>query len=293
MRKSTWSYIEPVLTLTAALVLATAAAAQPAGPPRTSPMAETSQVVGLSKIDVTYSRPSVKGRTVWGELVPWGEVWRTGANEATTFEISHDAEINGKPLPAGTYALFTIPGKDSWTVIFNKEAEQWGAFEHDPAQDVLKIEVAPVAAPHAEMLTVDISEVDADSAVVGIHWAETRVPFTVELDTPAVALAAARADAKDPEKARAMISWASYFWQQGEHLDDALAWASAAAKTNESYWARALEARLQAANGQNEAAEATAARAVELGEKALAEGPNAFVERDMEKLKGEMKEWQG
>ena len=96
---------------------------------------------------ISYSSPAVKGRPVWGALVPWDQVWRTGANEATTFKTSTDMQVEGKPLPAGTYALFTIPHQDRWTVVFNKQAEQWGAFNHDKAADVLSVDVTPVAAP--------------------------------------------------------------------------------------------------------------------------------------------------
>lgn len=283
--------IRPMLCCLFLCTFAVAAVAQPAGPPRVSPMATTSQVVGLAKVEITYSRPFVKERTIWGELVPYGEVWRAGANEATTFEISHDAKINGKPLPAGEYALFTIPGKDSWTLIFNQEAEQWGAYQYKPEEDALRLEVKPETAPHAEMLTFGFSDVDSDSAQVSLHWETVRVPFVVEFDTPTIALEKARAAAKDPSQSRQMWGWANYFLEQGEHLDEALAWADAVVEQNESYWSVALQARLQAANGKHEAAVATAEKALELGEKAQAEDPNPFMQTNMDNLKSEMEEW--
>lgn len=283
--------IRTVMSLLCLAAFAVAAVAQPSGPPRVSPMATTSQVVGLAKVEITYSRPFVNERTIWGELVPYGEVWRTGANEATTFEISHDAKINGKALAAGEYGLFTIPGKDSWTVIFNKEAEQWGAFQYNQEEDALRVEVSPESATHAEMFTIGFSDVDSDSAQVNLHWKETSVPFVVKFDTPSIAIEQAREDAKGEDNGRTMWSWASYFLQEEQHLDEALGWATEVAEGNESYWTVALKARLQAAGGNAEAAKATAAKALELGEKAQAENPNPFMKTNMETLQGEMEEW--
>src|SRR5437899_746922 len=106
--------------------------------PRPSPKASVMQTVGLTDVTIVYSRPGVKGREIWGALVPYDKVWRTGANEATTFAVSDDVMINGQPLPKGTYSLHTIPGKDEWTIIFNKDAGQWGSFSYDEAKDALR-----------------------------------------------------------------------------------------------------------------------------------------------------------
>lgn len=271
---------------------AVAAVAQPAGPPRVSPMATTSQVVGLAEVEITYSRPFVKERTIWGELVPYGEVWRTGANEATTFEISHDAKIDGKALAAGEYALFTIPGESSWTLIFNNEAEQWGAFQHDPEKDALRVEVKPESAPHAEMFTIGFSDVDSDSARVNLHWKDVNVPFVVEFDTPEIAIEQARKDAEDAENnARQLYGWAGYFHQEEAHLDEALEWADAVTEQTENFFTLSLKARLQAANGKTEAALATAEKALELGEQSQANNPNPAVQSAIDAFKEEMEEW--
>jgi hypothetical protein len=111
---------------------------------RVSPPAKVSSIVGGSTITINYGQPSVKGRKVWGELVPYNKVWRTGANEATTFETTKDIKVEGVLLPAGKYALFTIPGENEWTFIFNKTASQWGAYSYDEKQDQLRIKVKPV-----------------------------------------------------------------------------------------------------------------------------------------------------
>ena len=110
---------------------------------RPSPPQTASLKIGDLEITLNYSSPGVKGRNIWGELVPYGEVWRTGANEANVFSVSKDVLINGEALPAGKYALFTIPGKSEWTVIFNKEWNQWGSFNYHESEDALRISVTP------------------------------------------------------------------------------------------------------------------------------------------------------
>lgn len=282
--------VRTMLSLVCCMAFAVAVVAQP----RVSPMATTSQVVGVAQVEITYSRPQVNERTIWGDLVPYGQVWRTGANEATTFEISHDAKINGKELAAGTYGLFTIPGKDSWTLIFNKEAEQWGAFQYKQEEDALRLEVKPESAPHAEMFTIGFSDVDSDSAQVNLHWETIQVPFVVEFDTPEVALEKAREDAADPEaNARSLYGWANYFHQEGKHLDEALEWADAVTEQAENFFTVSLKARLQAATGKTEAALATGEKALGLGEQAQANNPNATVQRAIDAFKEEMEEWNG
>lgn len=143
---------------------------------RASPPATVKQKVGEATIVIDYSQPAVKERKIYGELVPYGKVWRTGANEATTFETDKDLMINGKKLPAGKYALFTIPGEDEWTIIFNSEAEQWGAFDYDKSKDVLRVKAKPVNNKHTERMTFFITK----EGIIRLDWADKRVPFTVK-----------------------------------------------------------------------------------------------------------------
>lgn len=153
--------------------------------PRVSPAASVSQTIGKTTVvTVDYGRPAVKGRTVWGELVPMDKVWRTGANEATRFSASTDVLINGEKLAAGEYSLFTIPGKDSWTIIFNKTANQWGAYEYDEKMDALRITATPQNAPHAEWLSIGFESLDSTKATTAIHWEKVKVPFTVVTAAP-------------------------------------------------------------------------------------------------------------
>lgn len=126
-------------------------------------------------VSVEFGRPNVKGREIWGSLVPYGKIWRTGANEATTVTFGADVMIGGNKLAAGTYALFTIPAADGWTFIFNKVAEQWGAFNHDPAEDALRVEAKPREADMEESLNFAI---DGNSVV--LHWEKLAVGFEVE-----------------------------------------------------------------------------------------------------------------
>lgn len=143
---------------------------------RPSPPAEAHAVIGERQVDVYYSSPAVKGRTIWGSLVPYGKVWRTGANEATVFETSGDLIIGGKTLPAGKYALFTIPGEKEWTVIFNSVWDQWGAYKYDAAKDVLRITARPEkSTAFNERLKFDISD-----NVVAILWENMKVSFLLQ-----------------------------------------------------------------------------------------------------------------
>jgi hypothetical protein len=146
---------------------------------RVSPKAEVMQVVGFTEVQINYSRPGVKGRKVWGELVPYNKVWRAGANEATTIRFSTNVEIEGKKLPAGTYSLFTIPNKDEWTLIFNKTAEQWGAFEYNESEDALRVNVKPEMGESQEWLAYTITKASDKSAVVKLEWEKLKVPFKV------------------------------------------------------------------------------------------------------------------
>ncbi len=143
---------------------------------RASPPATMEVKVGEATVTINYSQPSVKGRKIYGDLVPYGKVWRTGANEATTFSTDKDLMVNGKKLPAGTYALFTIPGEKEWTVIFNKVAKQWGAYKYDEKEDVLRITAKPVKTEMTEKMTFKAGK----NGMLYLDWAETRIPIAIK-----------------------------------------------------------------------------------------------------------------
>src|SRR5262245_21834662 len=177
-----------VLSLLAPIAFAPAAFAQ-LKLPRPSQKGSVTQTIGLTDVTLTYSRPGVKGRVIWGDLVPYDKVWRTGANEATTISFTKDVTIDGKALPAGTYSLHTIPGKTTWTVIFNKKAEQWGSYEYDQAQDALRIQATPSTGPSQEWMGFSFPDVKTDSARCELAWEKLRVGFMIGTDTTNQALA--------------------------------------------------------------------------------------------------------
>ena len=148
---------------------------------RISPKAEVMQVVGFTEIQIEYGSPGVKGRKIWDGLVPYNKVWRTGANEATKITFADDVKVNGKNLKAGSYSFFAIPSKDKWILIFNKVADQWGAFEYNESEDALRIEVSPEKGCWQEWLKYLIDKKSDSSAVVTLQWEKLKVPFTVEV----------------------------------------------------------------------------------------------------------------
>ena len=281
----------------AALVVAAACAASlPARAqlrtPRPSQKASVMQTIGVTDVTVTYSRPGVKGRKIWGDppagapagtatlddararpadavIVPYGRVWRTGANEATTFTVTDDVFVNGQPLKAGTYSLHTIPGRDEWTIIFNSDPGQWGGFAYDEKKDVLRVKAKPeTAADSQEWLAFQIDPADETSARVNIRWERLRVPFTVEVkDVPALTLTKARASvaAAKPDDWQMPLQAASYLLNSKGDLTQALAWAEQSIKARENFNNLNLKARVLAAQGKT-------AEAVAAGEKALQVG---------------------
>lgn len=148
---------------------------------RPSPNASVSQTIGTTEVSVTYGRPAVKGRNVWADLAPYGKVWRTGANECSTITFSKNVLVEGKPVAAGTYGLFTIPGKDEWTWILSKNASQWGAFSYKQGEDVLRVTVKPHMAEHGhEWLTLAFEHLSPGGATLGLHWEKIAVPLKIQ-----------------------------------------------------------------------------------------------------------------
>lgn len=147
---------------------------------RVSPKAEVMQVVGLTQVNISYSRPGVKGRKIWGGLVPYDKVWRAGADEATKITFTTDVMIEGKKLSAGSYSFFVMPAKKEWTVIFNKVADQWGAFEYNEAEDALRLKVKPKTAEFEEWLKYELTKTGDYSANLCLHWEKQKVVLKLE-----------------------------------------------------------------------------------------------------------------
>jgi len=176
----------PVLVFAAVLVLATFCAAQSMvlDLPRQSQRATVSQRLGITDISITYHRPLVNNRKIWGTLVPYGQVWRAGANENTIIAFSDPVMIEGKPLDKGTYGLFMIPTENDWTIIFSKNSTSWGAFTYDQKEDALRVSVKPQASDFHDALTYDFDQLHPDATLVTLRWEKVAVPFKVSVDVP-------------------------------------------------------------------------------------------------------------
>ena len=231
--------------------------------PRPSQKASVMQTVGVTDITIIYSRPGVKGRKIWGDalpeqanvkgeatldnqnvrprdavIVPWGHVWRAGANEATLFTVTDDVLINGQPLKAGSYSLHMIPTPDEWTVIFNKDDGQWGSFTYDAAKDALRVKAKPqMVADNQEWLVYSFDPVTDNSAQINIRWEKVRVPFTVEVkDVRAVTLEKLRATVATakPDDWRTPLQAANYAIQNKD-VEEGMGWLNQSIKVKETF----------------------------------------------------------
>ena len=218
---------------------------------RESPAASVSQDLGLTHVEITYHRPHVKGRVIWGGLVPYGQVWRAGANEATTISFSTAVKVAGHDVPAGTYGFFAIPGKERWTLILSRNAKQWGAFDYKESEDQLRFEAKPQRGDDEEWLEYSLDLKGRDTALATLAWAKLEVSFPITADVDGVYQAyladeLKKADASTDPKARWGIyfSDAKYWIGRGEHLDDASAALDKAAAIRESFWVYEWRARL-------------------------------------------------
>lgn len=250
-----------VLSLAVALI-ATTAVAQQVKTPRPSPQATFTQTVGVTDITVKYSRPGVKGRTVFGDLVPWDKVWRTGANEATTITFADDVKINGQDLKKGTYSLHTVPGRDQWSIIFNSVADQWGSYSYDPTKDALRVNAKPERNPSpVEWLTIDVPQMSADEATFYIRWADVSVPFTVNTNSTARTLANFR-NAMSPSWQMPYMAANFAFENKAGTPEEMNAWLEQSLKANENIANLWLKARVLRDQGKTVEALRYAERAI-------------------------------
>lgn len=249
--------------------------------PRPSPKASLTQTVGLTEVNITYSRPGVKGREIWGKLVPYNEVWRTGANEATTISFSDDVLIEGQPLTKGNYSIHTIPTTGAWTVIFNKVADQWGSYSYKPEEDALRIQVQPQAVPFVERMQFTVDDMTDTTAVVALTWEKLRVAFKMQVNTTGKFMKTAQT-ALSP---RQLFYAAQYAYQNNTNLDQAGKWLDASILLDENYQNLSFKANLLAKEGKTK-------EAVKLGEKALALGKAATrVPADLAAFEKQVLDW--
>ena len=250
-----------------AALLALPISAQEKGPlfPQLSPSASVSQILGTTRMELSYHRPAVRGRQIWGALVPFGEVWRLGANEATTISFSEPVTIAEKKVPAGTYALFAIPGAERWTLIFNRRSRQSGAWEYDPQQDLLRFEVKPKPVPLTEWLTFEIYPAGHGTAYVDLYWEKIRVSFLVETDVDELVTTRMRKAMKArPADWRLFSDAAQYCAEQEIHMGEAVGWIEKSLKLNTNPQNLLVKARLFHVTGRVPEARQILEKAVQL-----------------------------
>jgi len=249
----------------AALAVTAAPALSQLSTPLPSPNATVSQTVGVTKIEVTYSRPSVKGRTIWGELVPYDKVWRTGANAVTKITLDGDVTVEGQKLAAGAYSIYTIPGKTEWTVIFNTVST--GGPDYVAEKDALRVKVKPVPADMKELFTIGFPMVTSDSAVLAFAWEKLAVGVGIVVDTKGQFLAKAK-DAVAKAKAddwQTPLTAARYLYDNKYALDDAGKWLDKSIATKATFGNLSTKANALAAEGKAKDAVATAEKALAAG----------------------------
>jgi hypothetical protein len=256
-----------LLALALALALAAGpAAAQSIDLPRPSPLGKVSQMVGLTEISVEYSSPAVKGRTIFGGVVPWDELWRTGANAATKITFGKDVMIGSTRVPAGSYALFTIPGKTTWTVILNKNVNQGGTREYKQDLDLLRLTIAPQAIPKRERLAFIVADFGDDGASIDLEWDKTRLSIPVKLSTSEQAMASIKG--LTDGSWRPYNAAARYLLDKKTDLDQALKLVDTSIGLKEDWFNVWTKAQLLAAKGKKADAAKLAERAQQLGARA-------------------------
>lgn len=272
--------------------------------PRESQRQEIAQTIGDTKISVVYHRPNVKARKLWGCttpdvvpkggvtypcLVPYGQVWRTGANENTTFEVSRDVTVEGQPLPAGKYGLHTIPSRDEWIIIFSKDNDDWGSFSYDEKKDALRVRVKPQNGDFQETMSLGFADVTPNTARIVVRWEKISVPFTVNVgDVSGRTLAAIREAItnRKPEDVRPLNQGANYVLNSklGSNYEEAVGWLDTSIKARETFVNLSTKARLLAEMGKIK-------EAIEAGEKAVAVGKAATPPANTTDFEKTLAEW--
>ncbi|MDZ7900034.1 MAG: DUF2911 domain-containing protein [Arcicella sp.] len=242
--------------------------AQSVKTPAPSPMQTIKQDFALSSIEIAYSRPNMKGRVVFGDLAPYGKLWRTGANGATKVTFGEDVNVGGVAVKAGSYALYTIPNKNEWEVILNKGINNWGIDGYQAADDVAKFKVKPMALPmNIETFTVQIANVMPASAEIHVMWEKTAISIPVTADIDAK-ISKSIDNAMNMDN-RPYFQAANYYFETGKDLAKASVWADKAIEMNpRAFWIMHLKAKIQAKMGDKAGATATAMKSIESAKEA-------------------------
>lgn len=258
-----------LLTLALCCMMASAALAQ-IDFPQPSPLATVNQKVGLTDIELVYSRPSVKGRKVFGDLVPYGKVWRTAANMATKFTFSDDVTIGGKPVPKGSYALFTIPGENEWTVIINKNFNQAGTGNYKEEEDVARFTVKPTKTSGlVETFTINFADLTDNSANIEVMWENTKISFPIGVTFDEKVEAQIKQMMNPARDANMYYQAASYYFSAKKDMNQALTWINKSLELRDgAFWIIHLKAKIQAELKDYKGAIATAERSRDLAKTA-------------------------
>ena len=256
--------------------------------PRVSPSTKITQTIGLTDFTLTYSRPGVKSRKIWGELVPYGEIWRTGANEATTFEVTDPVTIGGKTLAAGSYTFYTLPTAGEWDVIFSNAKGAWGSNEYTAEKDALRLKAKPQEAPHQEWMTIGFENLGPSSGDLVIRWEKLAVSVPIQVNTNEKAMANIRAALAErkPDDWQTLHRAAQYSFNAGIHLEEAMKWQEQSVATKETYSNLSLLADMKMKAGKSKEAIATAEKAIKVG-KGDPDKPNVKPTED------KLSEWKG
>ena len=260
MKKSLMSFL-----LLSAMLITVGVSAQQLKVPAPSPLQTIKQVFALSDISIEYSRPGVKGRTVFGDLVPYGKVWRTGANSATKITFGEDVSVEGKPVKAGTYALYTIPGKDMWTIMLYKDLTLGGDVnEYKAENEVMRADVkSSVSGVRVETFTVNVVDIASNACSIQLSWDNVSVNIGVKADIEEKIMK--NIQTAMFEDKRPYYQAANYYYENGKDLKQALEWVNKATDQNPSaYWVFLLKAKIELKQKDYSAAAISAQKVIDL-----------------------------
>jgi hypothetical protein len=240
--------------------------APPLRTPESSPKASVSQTVGLTEMTINYNRPAVAKRKIWGDLVPYGEVWRAGANANTTLSFSSPVKIGGKTIPAGTYGLHMLPTDKDWTVILSTVSSAWGSYSYDQKEDAVRVTVTPETSDFTERLSYSFDDPTNNSVVVAMRWEKLKVAFKVEVDTPAVVMASMRSELRGLPRFF-WLGWneaAQYWLQHGGDLAEAERFVEESIRVQETFPNLSTKAAILEKKGDTKQAAALRTKAIGL-----------------------------
>lgn len=256
--------MKKMLVLLLAAIVSLPLGAQDLKLPSLSPTSTISQDFSTSKMEIVYSRPSMRGRTVFGDLVPYDIVWRTGANAATKVTFGEDVEIGGTMVKAGSYSFYSVPGASEWEIIFNKNTGNWGAMGYDTKDDVVRVKVKPTTLPSTvETFTINVGNITFSSCTIDFAWERTHVSVPVKANNQERLKTNIEKAISNPSIPYQQA--ATYYYETNQNLEVALDYATKAAEKNpKGYWLYMMQARIAAKLGKSDVARAAATKTMEV-----------------------------